>query len=312
MVRLRTLPRQRPDQLAQNLPGSRKPPKTRSPPAGQLTRRPAPSSSQGSLHFNGFHWLCPACGKSCRTIYLPVDPINLLKRSQPKLANVVDIQKPKFAGTFACWKCHRVRVYSAIDRGSWNHLISYLTAGLLYGREVPRPAAYIPQRKRAYAPQHNRKSPRRDQVLRRLLNGWTFRQIATDLKIRLSAVDNHLTALFRQHGVPNRHALAQKLKSPHPQPMTQEENAKHRRLRIEQLLLQGRSYQSIMQELNIPFGIVNADACKIYKTHQVKNRPALQRKHGITPDTPAARTRATFRALRPPASPGEPSPANCK
>ncbi|MEA2707434.1 MAG: hypothetical protein QOF78_35, partial [Phycisphaerales bacterium] len=38
------------------------------PRRGKAQRRPG-SSSQGSLHFNGHQWLCPVCGKTCRTIY---------------------------------------------------------------------------------------------------------------------------------------------------------------------------------------------------------------------------------------------------
>ncbi len=146
--------------------------------------KPKPSTSAGSLHFNGYQWLCPACGKACRTLYLPVGPINLLKRSQPRLAHCVDIPQTKLAGTFACKHCHGVRYFTSLGKGGWNDLISYLTGGLLYGREVPKPAWFKPQRKIAYRPHPNAPpSKRRPQVTELLMEGLSNGAIAKTLGI---------------------------------------------------------------------------------------------------------------------------------
>ena len=64
-------------------------------------RRPRPSSSAGSIHFNGYQWICPACGRTCRTIYFPLPRLNLLDLVDPaqrispsplpRLAQIIDI-----------------------------------------------------------------------------------------------------------------------------------------------------------------------------------------------------------------------------
>src|SRR5207302_1418593 len=41
--------------------------------------------------------------------------------------------------TFACDKCHRIKRFSRCDPNAWNEAVTYLSAGLLYGREVQRP-----------------------------------------------------------------------------------------------------------------------------------------------------------------------------
>jgi hypothetical protein len=37
-----------------------------------------------------------------------------------------------------------------MDTAGWNELVAYLSGGLLYGREVARPAWLKPERRRAY------------------------------------------------------------------------------------------------------------------------------------------------------------------
>ncbi len=114
-------------------------------------RKPRPSQSDGSDHFNGFQWRCPNCQKTCRTLYYPVAPINLLAHSQPKIAQMIDI--PRKLKGFACAKCHRVRFNSTISKDYWNEVITYLTAGLLYGHEVPRPIDQFPKTRKNNTPQ---------------------------------------------------------------------------------------------------------------------------------------------------------------
>jgi DNA-binding CsgD family transcriptional regulator len=168
------------------------------------------SRSSGSLHFNGFQWICPVCEKCCGTIYYPARAVNVLERAQPKIAQLVEM-KWKLKG-FACARCHGVNFCSAILRNSWNEFVGYLTAGLLYGREVPRPGWFKPQRKVKYAPRPMREpSRRRQQVLELIVRGLTYRQIAAELGLKRATVDWHATIIFKQHGVHKREELARKI-----------------------------------------------------------------------------------------------------
>ena len=115
----------------------------------------------------------------------------------------------------------------AVNRNEWNTLVAQLSGGLLFGREVPKPEWFDTRKRlRNYYPQLRRPSPRRQMVLRRLLNGWTIRQIARDMTISIRAVLNHVRALCRQEHVSDRHGLAKRFGSSHPQPLTQDDRAR--------------------------------------------------------------------------------------
>ncbi len=288
-----------------------------SPSSPPKSRKPRPRTAQGSLVFKGWRWLCPACGRKVHKLYLPLPSIDLpleLPRRLPRRLNISEADElPAPPQTFACMTCHRVRFVSRCERNAWNHLIAYLTAGLLYGREVKQPndldfaestcpeqaqrvegtcpeqaqrvewarPELVEGRKRPYRPQLNRSAPRRQQVLERLLAGKSIRQIARDLNVSIRAIHNHIRALCRQESVPNRHALAKKLNATKPQPLNQEERARHRRTQTQRLLLAGRTYKQIMKELQTDFSTVNRDAMKIYKHHKVSGRRGLARKLGV-------------------------------
>lgn len=115
---------------------------------------------------------------------------------------------------FACHHCHRVR-YLTLDRNGWNHLVTHLTAGLLYGHEVPRPDSITHTRKRRYVT-HSRPHPRRDQVQSLLLRGLTSKQIATALGIQYSTVVAHIERIYKHHAVHSRAELKAKLTPPTP------------------------------------------------------------------------------------------------
>ena len=258
--------------------------------------RPAPSRSAGSLHFAGFRWLCPSCGKTCRTLYCPAPPIHLLARVQPRIAQCVDI--PRQLTGFACARCHRVRFMSRAAPDTWNQIVAYLTAGLLYGKEVPKPKWFVTERKRAYHPKPNSRPPlRRQQILRRLLNGWTLQQIADDLHIKPLSVHNEMKTICRQEAVPDRAELARKLGSPHPQPLTRNQLARRRRGIMLQLILDGRSNHEIKTELGIDEPTMNAESNKIYRAHGVQGRRGLEAKLGVT-ITPFKSRRTEIRARR--------------
>jgi DNA-binding NarL/FixJ family response regulator len=215
----------------------------------------------------------------------------------PDSANLAEDSPLTAFPCFACYNCHRVRSLSRIERNSWNQLIGYLSGGLLYGREVAQPAWFTSEalRKRAYRPQLNRAAPRRQQVLVRLLNGWTIRRIARDLMISIRAVLNHVREICRHEGVRTRHELARKLGSAHEQPLTQDERAAARRARVQELILQGCSYQQIMKQLHTDFSTVNRDTYRIYQSHGVNGRRALARKLGVELPSIHSQRRAQIR-----------------
>jgi DNA-binding NarL/FixJ family response regulator len=220
---------------------------------------PQPSRSTGSIHFRGWKWLCPHCQKTCRTLFLPVPSLPLLS-GLPRLAKLVEIPRPALGQTFACFKCHNLRRFSRVDRNSWNQLIAYLTAGLLYGHEVPRPAWLTRDRKRPYAPRPTREpSLRRQQVLERLLQGLTYDQIAAELNVGFGTVHRHAKQIYQQHQVSRagRRALARKLGITLPPPHHTHTPA--RRKQVKQLLQAGHTYQQIATTLGVSYHIVHHD-----------------------------------------------------
>jgi DNA-binding NarL/FixJ family response regulator len=239
------------------------------------TARPASAgrASQGSIQFNGYRWICPACKKPVRQLYLPLPRINFLPRPLPELANFDApdaIHDP--LPCFACCRCHRIRYFSPCDRNAWNELISYLSAGLLYGYEVKKPADYQPTRQRPYKPRPFRApSQRRQQILPRLLAGESFTSIAADLQIRWRSVHGYAKQIYAQHKVTNRLALAKALGSDAPQPR----NRPHKRNAVLPLLLAGHSYKQIAKTLNLTYNAVHHHAKNLYREHKVHGRQGL-------------------------------------
>ncbi len=101
---------------------------------------PAPTSPQGSLLFRGYRWLCPTCDRRVNLLYLPLPRLTCLKI--PASLRHRFTASPKSKNSFACEKCHRLRRQSRTDPNAWNELVTYLSAGLLYGHEVDRPSWY--------------------------------------------------------------------------------------------------------------------------------------------------------------------------
>lgn len=264
--------------------------------------KPRVSTAKGSIKFDGWHWICPSCKRESHTLYCPLPPIHLELANHRDVGLLSEVDQLQPANQcFACWRCHGVRFISFIERSGWNAFITYVSGGLLFGREVPKPAMLIDAqrdgtlRKRAYRPQSDRKAPRRQQVLNRLMNGWTIRRIAQDLSISIRAVLNHVRALCTQHEVADRHALTKKLGSKHAQPLTQDERAEARYAEVERRLLRGLTYKQIIKELQTDWSRVNHDACKIYKRHGVSGRKALAKKFGVI--TSIEELRAKIREL---------------
>jgi DNA-binding NarL/FixJ family response regulator len=187
------------------------------------------------------------------------------------------------AQIFACARCHHVQFFSRVSRSSWDQLIAHLTAGLLYGSEVARPAWLTPDRKRPYRPQVNRApSRRRQEVLDRWVLGWSRRRIAADLRTGVATVCKHVQILYRQHGVHTRCALATAVGAPAISPTPRLDQ-------VRALLLAGKPYKQIAAELHLSLKAVFSAAHRVYAAAALHTangtsaRAALQKRYGQTP-----------------------------
>ncbi|MGB0768286.1 MAG: hypothetical protein ACPGYV_11320 [Phycisphaeraceae bacterium] len=52
--------------------------------------------------------------------------------------------------SLACERCWQIKRQTFTNSTGWNELVTYLSGGLLYGREVARPSDYVLERKRTY------------------------------------------------------------------------------------------------------------------------------------------------------------------
>jgi DNA-binding CsgD family transcriptional regulator len=221
-------------------------------------RNPKPSKSAGSLLFHGWRWLCPHCGRAVNVLFLPLKRRHLLPGPIPMLPRAIKPapvrcaqspastrQYPRVRG-FACEKCHRIKRTSRCDPNAWNEIITYLSAGLLYGREVPRPD-WFPRPKRV------------DRM--------------TDQERAAAAV----AAV-----IPPSHAQRPTLHPPRKLPYTPRPNRapSQRRPEIEQRLLAGQSFQQIASDLHLVKGTVLWHAQQVYKQNHVRTLKELLRKHG--------------------------------
>lgn len=151
--------------------------------AQEVMRRPVYVSRRGRLELRGFRWMCPKCGKLVRTLYYPL-PRPTLSRALNLFAkgDRLDLL-PKDERTFACVRCHRIRYFSRATSDYWNRFVSYVTDGMLYGKEVPRPADQQMRRRRAYRKMKARRRVREELVRRLLGEGKRICEIAREMGI---------------------------------------------------------------------------------------------------------------------------------
>jgi DNA-binding CsgD family transcriptional regulator len=170
-----------------------------------------PSRSGGSLHFNGWLWICPVCGRTCRKVVCPFPPeLAACVWPVPRLAEIIEVP-PVLAGAeghgFACVTCHRVSYRPMRAGEAWNQVVSYLSGGLLYGAEVTPPKwAALPAPKA-----HPASKGRRAEVTELLMAGWSFRQMAERFGISKGSVEKYVLRTYRAHGVKSREELARSL-----------------------------------------------------------------------------------------------------
>jgi DNA-binding NarL/FixJ family response regulator len=178
--------------------------------------------------------------------------------------------------SFACATCHNIRTVSPIENIYWNYLITHLSGGLLYGREVPKPQWFndFATRKREYQP-IARPSPRRSQALQLLLRGLSLKQIAREMHVKFVTAFKHLSDLLKQENVPNRAALARKFGSTAPQPPDPHEQAAIRRARVIELLAMGLSNRQIAIEVGASYDVIIKDMQLLSRQHRVRGRRQL-------------------------------------
>lgn len=93
--------------------------------------------------FAGWRWLCPACGRSARSLFLPLTlPDFALLNNIPIPAEELEFS-PTRPVALACRTCHRCFNFSGRSERrlakSWQEAIRYLSTGMLYSGEVERP-----------------------------------------------------------------------------------------------------------------------------------------------------------------------------
>jgi DNA-binding CsgD family transcriptional regulator len=156
--------------------------------------------------------------------------------------------------------------------GQWNKFISYVTGGLLYGHEVPRPEWLGEVRKRAYRPQVNRGAPRREEVMRRVLAGESIEEIGWGMGITPQAVRYQLHVICKQEGVAGRRELARKLGGAAEQPTTFRQKTAERREKVLGMLMAGLSPKEIVARLGAKTSLISGDIQQIYRKHGIKSR----------------------------------------
>jgi len=236
-------------------------------------RRPTFAAYNGSPRFRGYRWLCPKCERLVRILYYPLPPYNIPRYLQQDPAQLLSVSDSSFIlhpsafpsnlSSFACHSCHHIRFFTRTTRDSWGHFITHVTAGLLFGHEIPKPKDFNAptHRKRKYRPTLNRPpSQRRQQVLDHLLQGHPYDQIARQLNVGYGTVHAHVKHLYKQHDVHSREQLAQKLNHPLPPPPPSPKRAA-----VERLLAVGQTYKQIAQALNMTYDAVHHHVNNIHK-----------------------------------------------
>jgi DNA-binding CsgD family transcriptional regulator len=253
------------------------------------------------MQFWGWRWVCPGCKKEVRTIYYPFaangvfdflgyDPSRGKScRTQSKKFLPFDadeVEKPP--ATFACRACHRVRWTSRVNSEGWNQVVSHLTRGMLYGHEVEKPQWYRWERKNTRCRKLGRVAARREAVFLRLMNGWSYEQIARDLMMSMHLVRENARVIRKQEGVKNRRGLAAKLGWKREQPLNAIERirakAKEDEERMMGMILEGLSWDEIGKRTGMKRAAVKEVLGRVYKKHGLgkgEGKRGLGRKFGV-------------------------------
>jgi DNA-binding NarL/FixJ family response regulator len=253
----------------------------------------------------GWRWVCPGCKKEVRKIYYPL-PVRTLfdfLGYDPGRSDKAVCQSKKFLPydadelvgpppTFACAACHRVEWFTRTNARAWNQVVSHLSRGMLYGREVAKPEWYRRERKKARCRKLGQPALKREGVLRRMSNGWTIEQIAKDMLISTASVRWMMRFIFKQEGVKNRRGLGAKLGWKHEQPLNEREKllalAAVREELVLRMVLQGMSFKEIARRTGMKVGTAEHVASRVYRKHGVEareGRKGLVKKVGVEVQT---------------------------
>ncbi len=198
-------------------------------------------------HFRGWRFICPGlahssprapgstpCNRSVERLYYPLRPDTILEafgiedladinipfpnqtNPTPNLASTTTDSEPNPPRqNFACQHCHNINYISLANRYGWNTFIAHITAGLLYGHEVPRPSEFErkPTRtsKPSTRPGAREREARKPQLIALLAEGLTYKQIAARQGITLPTAADNIRLLYKEHNVKRRHQLLNKL-----------------------------------------------------------------------------------------------------
>ncbi len=174
-----------------------------------IIRRPVYGPFKCGQQFLGWRWVCPGCGKLAKRIYCPIP--GFLAHWVPREPSGSPDPLEPHAPCFACQKCHGVHDYGRLDSKGWNELVTYLSGGLLYGREVKRPSWYTPRRKRN-ACTKPAPSKRRAQLTRFLLDtDLSLPQIAARLGLARGTVRSYVDRVYKRNAVHCRKELRRAL-----------------------------------------------------------------------------------------------------
>jgi len=264
--------------------------------------------------FRRWRWVCPGCGRRVLQLFCPVPVPNVIgfyglpgvravdeqgatrgasdaaqcesgecesgdlaAGLAPRLGDTNDVDEiPGALTTFACRHCHRPLHFSSVDAGSWNVLVTYLSGGLLYGREVDRPASLPKTPKNRKTPRDYPMGPSRQRVLRGLLDGKTDKDIAIEMGISPLVVAQHAHRLYRKYGVHSRYELQAEFGRPTAVLLSRELPVRARRERVAAGLRGRKTQRAIAEELGLGERTVSKDAKVIYRVLGVNGRAALR------------------------------------
>jgi len=269
-------------------------------PAGfeqTVTREPDYRLGRGGYTVLRRRWrfVCPACGRRCAKLYYPLPLMSVIDYYGLNIPGVPPTPPPHLAAglapraaaagthqyhdpnhpdavpaplpTFACHACHRPRSVNCACPREWNRLICYLSAGLLYGREVAKPASYA----RGY--RQGRTTPRRPSrrpcprgrtylaVLRGLLAGKTYRHIAAEVGRTPACVNRHAWTIYRAYKVHSREQLQAAFgHATPPEPLSRRPKVAARRREVHRLLTEeGLPQSDIARRLGVGTPMITKD-----------------------------------------------------
>ncbi|MEM1109075.1 MAG: hypothetical protein AAGH99_10355 [Planctomycetota bacterium] len=111
------------------------------------------SGEEGWRDFYGWDWVCPGrvladgteagCGRVCKKLVAPLPVWTIGRAISSDLPEVPIADYEPERVRFACARCWNVQHMPSDLNTAWNQLVTAISGGLLYGREVERPRGII-------------------------------------------------------------------------------------------------------------------------------------------------------------------------